>query len=45
MQMDTLVVLFIVATSAAFIGRRVWRAIAAARAPKGGCTDCGCGKG
>ncbi|MCC7054064.1 MAG: FeoB-associated Cys-rich membrane protein [Gemmatimonadaceae bacterium] len=33
----------IVLAAAAFVVRRMWRAIAAARAPKGGACDAGCG--
>ncbi|MCE2899619.1 MAG: FeoB-associated Cys-rich membrane protein [Gemmatimonas sp.] len=42
--MDTLIVVLIVAGAAAFIGRRAWRSLAAARRAKAGCGgDCGCG--
>jgi FeoB-associated Cys-rich membrane protein len=45
--MQQLLVVLIVLSAAGFVGRRVWRAIAAARAPKGnGCdTGCGCAPG
>ena len=46
-MLQTLVVGLIVLAAAFFIGRRAWRTVAAARAPKGGdggCgSDCGCG--
>ena len=41
---DTVVVAIIVATAAAFIVRRVVRAIQSSRASKAGCTSCGCGE-
>ncbi len=44
--MDTqlIVVVLIVISALFFVGRRAWRAIAAARKPKSGCgSDCGCG--
>jgi FeoB-associated Cys-rich membrane protein len=38
-----IVVVLIVASALAFVARRAWRAIAAARTPKSGCgSDCGC---
>jgi hypothetical protein len=44
MNMQGLIVLVVVSTAAAFLARRVWRSVQAARKPKGGCTDCGCGE-
>jgi hypothetical protein len=43
--LQTLLVGLIVLAALAFIGRRAWRTVSAARAPKGdGCgSDCGCG--
>ncbi len=39
-----IVVVLVVASALFFVGRRAWRSIAAARAPKRGCgPDCGCG--
>lgn len=41
---EQLIIGAIVLAAAAFIARRVWRAISAARAPKGGAgCDSGCG--
>ena len=42
-MLEQLLVALIVLTAVAFIGRRAWRAIAAARAPKGAGCDSGCG--
>jgi hypothetical protein len=40
---EPLIIGAIVLGAAIYIGRRAWAAIAAARAPKGGCgSDCGC---
>lgn len=40
---EQLIIAAIVLGAATFIVRRVWAAIAAARAPKGGCgSGCGC---
>jgi len=42
-MLEQLIIAAIVLGAALFIGRRAWSAIAAARAPKGGCgSDCGC---
>lgn len=42
--MDTIVVMLVVGGALAFVGRRVWQSLAAARKPKKGCgSDCGCG--
>jgi len=42
--MQLLIVGTIVAMALAFIGRRAWRTVVAARKPKAGCdSDCGCG--
>ena len=44
--LQTLVVGLIVLAALFFVGRRAWRTVSAARAPKGGpgCgSDCGCG--
>ncbi len=41
--MQQLLIALIVLSAAGFIGRRVWRTVAAARAPKGGGCDTGCG--
>ena len=42
-MLEQLIIAAIVLTAVAFVGRRVWNAIASARAPKGGCgSDCGC---
>ena len=45
-MVETLVVIAIVGAAAAYVGRKIWRTLAAARAPKGsgpGCGgDCGC---
>ena len=43
--MDKLVVALAVLVAVGFIARRVTRAIASARAPKGGCADCGSNAG
>jgi hypothetical protein len=44
MEGQTIVAALIVASAIAFVTRRVWRAVSAARAPKSGCgSDCGCG--
>jgi hypothetical protein len=47
-MMQTLVVGMIVLFALAYVGRRAWRTVSAARGPKGGdaggCgSDCGCG--
>jgi hypothetical protein len=46
-MLQTLVVGLIVLAALFFVGRRAWRTVSAARAPKGdgpGCgSDCGCG--
>lgn len=48
-MMQTLVVGLIVLAALAYVGRRAWRTVAAARTPKGGAgaggcgSDCGCG--
>ena len=45
-MMQTLVVGLIVLAALAYVGRRAWRTVSAARVPKGdaGCgSDCGCG--
>jgi hypothetical protein len=42
MDIQTIVVLAIVAMAAAFIGRRAWNSLQAARKPAKGCTSCGC---
>ena len=44
-MLQTLVVGLIVLAALAYVGRRAWRTLAAARTPKGGgCGgDCGCG--
>ncbi len=39
--MDKIIVAVVVLVALGFIVRRVSRAIASARAPKGGCSDCG----
>ncbi|HSU13928.1 MAG TPA: hypothetical protein VLK66_07520 [Longimicrobium sp.] len=47
--LQTFIVGLIVLAAAFFIGRRAWRTVSAARAPKGGSggtgcgSDCGCG--
>jgi len=44
MNTQLIVVVLIVASALFFVGRRAWRALAAARKPKSGCgSDCGCG--
>ena len=44
MEGQTIVTALIVAGAIIFVGRRVWHAVLAARAPKSGCgSDCGCG--
>ena len=44
MTPDVLAVLLIVGTAIAYVGRKVWLAVAAAKKPKSGCgSDCGCG--
>jgi hypothetical protein len=44
MELQTVLVLVIVAMAATFAARRAWKAMVAARAPKSGCgSDCGCG--
>lgn len=46
-MMQTLIVGLIVLAALAYVGRRAWRTVSAARGPKdgaGGCgSDCGCG--
>ena len=42
---QTLIVLLIVAGAAFYVGRRLWRTIAAARASKSAGCDVGCGCG
>jgi len=43
MNTQLIVVVLIVASALFFVGRRAWRALAAARKPKSGCgSDCGC---
>ena len=42
-MVETLVVIAIVAAAAGYVGRKVWRTLAAARAPRGpgsGCDGC-----
>ncbi len=42
-MLEPLIIGAIVLTAIIYIGRRAWAAIAAARAPKGGCgSGCGC---
>ena len=42
-MLEPLIIGAIVLAATVYIGRRAWAAIAAARAPKGGCgSDCGC---
>ncbi len=42
-MLEPLIIGAIVLAAAIYIGRRVWAAIAASRAPKGGCgSGCGC---
>jgi hypothetical protein len=42
-MLEPLIIGAIVLAATLYIGRRAWAAIAAARAPKGGCgSDCGC---
>ena len=40
---EQFVIALIVLAAAAYTGRRLWKAVAAARAPKGGGCDSGCG--
>lgn len=40
---EQLIIAAIVLTAVYFVGRRAWRAIAAARSPKGAGCDSGCG--
>lgn len=40
---EPVVIGLILLMAAVFLGRRVWRAVAAARAPKGAGCDAGCG--
>lgn len=41
--MQTLLVVLIVGSAAAFVGRRAWQSVLAARKAKAGCGgDCGC---
>ncbi len=42
-MVEQLIIAAIVLGAVAFIGRRLWLAIAAARAPKGGGCNSGCG--
>ena len=42
-MLEQLIISAIVLGAALFIGRRIWRTIASARAPKGGGCDSGCG--
>ncbi len=46
-MLQTLIVGVIVLAALAYVGRRAWRTLAAARTPKGGAGgcggDCGCG--
>lgn len=41
-MLEPLIIGAIVLAAVLYVGRRAWSAIAAARAPKGGCADCGC---
>ena len=42
-MLEALIIGAVVLGAAIYIGRRAWAAIAAARAPKGGCgSGCGC---
>jgi hypothetical protein len=41
--MDTILVVLIVLSAAAFIGRRIFVSVRSARRAKEGCSDCGCG--
>lgn len=43
--MDTILVVLIVLSAAAFIGRRIFVSVRSARRAKAGCSDCGCGTG
>ncbi len=40
--MQTIIVGGIILFAVAFIARRAWRTVQAARHPKSGCGDCGC---
>ena len=42
---EHVVIVLIVLSAATYTGRRLWKAVAAARAPKGGGCDSGCGCG
>jgi hypothetical protein len=45
MEMQSLIVLALVAAAALYLGRKMWRTARAARQPADGCgSSCGCGE-